>query len=358
MDVRTVVDSAAHESKGGEMKNETITAIAGIQVGHYTDRTSLKGCTVIRFPSEGAVAAVDVRGAAPGTRETDLLDPVNMVEKVHAIVLSGGSSYGLDAASGVMTWLEQKKIGLSVGDGIVVPIVPAAVLFDLAIGDAATRPTAQWGFSACRAATGAPVAMGNIGAGTGATVGKMAGMDKAMKSGLGSSLLELPDGVQVGALIAVNALGDVMDPETGNILAGSRGDTRGSFNPSVKFALNHTRSEVFPGSNTTIGIVATNFPLSKTPLKKMAQMAHDGMARVINPVHTMYDGDTIFTVSVPSKRENPYVATSADTVNQLGIAAAEAIAQAIVSAVRHAESVKGYPAAPDWKQNRETRTGR
>lgn len=335
-------------AESSELNNRTITAIPGVRVGHYTDVKSLKGCTVIRFSPEGATAAVDVRGAAPGTRETDLLDPVNMVDKVHAIVLSGGSAYGLDAASGVMACLEQDSVGLPVGNGIVVPIVPAAVLFDLGIGDGRTRPTARWGFQACQSATDAPVDMGVVGAGTGATVGKVAGMGRAMKSGLGSSLVVLPNGGLVGALIAVNALGDVIDPAAGKIIAGTRGNTRGTFHSSVDTVLKQSQADIFSGTNTTIGVVVTNIPLTKTQLKKIAQMAHDGMARAINPVHTMYDGDTLFAVSVPSQAKIRMPDASPDYVNLAGVAAAEATAQAIVNAVRHAASVEGYPSASDW----------
>lgn len=336
------------EAESSNKGNKTITAIPGIRVGHYTDIESLKGCTVVRFTAPGVTAAVDVRGSAPGTRETDLLDPVNLVDKVHALVLSGGSAYGLDAASGVMACLEKEKIGFPVGNGVVVPIVPAAVLFDLAIGNAQIRPTADWGFQACKRADSTPVEMGNVGAGTGATVGKLLGMEKSMKSGLGSSLLELPNGILVGALVAVNALGDIIDPDTGKIIAGTRGDTKGSFSSSVRIALNQKIEDVFPGTNTTIGIVATNIPLSKARLKKVAQMAHDGMARAINPAHTMYDGDTIFAVSVPSKK-NKGIAVSPDIVNLAGTAAAEAMARAILNSVNHAASLKGYPAALDWR---------
>lgn len=336
-------------ARGNELENKTITAIPGIRVGHYTDAENIKGCTVIRFPAEGATAAVDVRGSAPGTRETDLLAPVNLVDKVHAIVLSGGSAYGLDAASGVMSCLEQDKIGFPVGEGIVVPIVPAAVLFDLDIGNPKVRPSAQWGFQACRDAVDAPVAMGNVGAGAGATVGKFLGKKKAMKSGLGSALLEFPEGIMVGAVVAVNALGDVINPETGDILAGVRGEQPGTFHSSVKAVLGQDIGKIFPGSNTTIGLVATNVPLSKVQLKKVAQMAHDGMARAINPAHTMYDGDTIFTVSVPSQPDMKNAA-SADTVNFVGAAAAEVLAKAIMESVRQAESVPGYPSASDWNK--------
>lgn len=329
--------------------NNTITAIQGIRVGHYTDSESMRGCTVVRFPVGGATAAVDVRGSAPGTRETDLLDPVNLVDKVHAIVLSGGSAYGLDAASGVMSCLEKENVGFPVDEGTVVPIVPAAVLYDLGIGNAKVRPSSNWGFQACRTTDSSPVKEGNVGAGAGATVGKLLGKKRAMKSGLGSAIHHLPGGAQVGTLIAVNALGDVIDPDTGNIVAGTRGEEKGSFHSSVRIVLDQKAEDVFPGRNTTIGIVATNIPLSKAQLKKVAQMAHDGMARVITPAHTMYDGDTIFAVSVPARNASSRIA-SADTVNLAGVAAADVVAKAILQAVKQAESVRDCPAASDWKK--------
>jgi len=337
------------KAENHKLENGTITAIQDIRVGHYTDAESLTGCTVIRFGAEGVPAAVSVQGSAPGTRETDLLDPINLVDKIHAIVLSGGSAYGLDAASGVMVCLEQENIGLPVGEGIVVPIVPAAVLFDLNIGNPRVRPSAKWGLLACQKADSSPVQMGNVGAGTGATVGKLLGRNRAMKSGLGSALLRLPGGVLVGALVAVNALGDVLDTDTGRILAGIRGDEAGSFQSSVKVVLDQGVKDIFPGTNTTIGIVATNIPLTKTQLKKVAQMAHDGMARVISPAHTMYDGDTIFAVSVPVQKGVPEAA-SADSVNLAGTAAAEVMARAIINAVKQAKSVRDCPAASDWKK--------
>ncbi|MCP4273906.1 MAG: P1 family peptidase [Gammaproteobacteria bacterium] len=334
-------------AKNNDLVNNTITAIQGVSVGHYTDTESLKGTTVVRFTAEGATAAVDVRGSAPGTRETDLLDPVNLVDKVNAIVLSGGSAYGLDAASGVMACLEDENIGFPVGEGLVVPIVPAAVLFDLNIGNPKVRPSAKWGFQACQKADTSPVEMGNVGAGTGATVGKSLGKNRAMKSGLGSALIRLPNGVLVGAIVAVNALGDVI--EENKIISGVRGDETGSFLSSVNVVLEQEIKDVFPGSNTTIGIIVTNIPLGKTQLTKVAQMAHDGMARAINPTHTMYDGDTIFAVSIPSQKDTQK-ATSANVVNLAGVAAAEALEKAIIKAVLQATSVEGYPAASDWKK--------
>lgn len=216
-------------------------------------------------------------------------------------------------------------------------------------GNPAVRPSAECGLHACRKADNSPVKTGNAGAGTGATVGKLLGMNRAMKSGLGSALIRLPGEVSVGALVAVNALGDVIETCTGRIIAGIRGDEPGSFQSSVRVVLEQKTGNVFQGTNTTIGIVATDIPLDKTQLKKVAGMAHDGMARVISPAHTMYDGDTIFAVSVPSQKGVPKAA-SADTLNLAGTAAAEVMARAIINAVEQATSVSGYPAASDWKK--------
>lgn len=339
----------SQNAMGDELENKTITAIPGIRVGHYTDSDNVTGCTVIRFGNDGATAAVDVRGSAPGTRETDLLDPINLVDKVHAIVLSGGSAYGLDAASGVMECLEKEDIGFPVGNGVVVPIVPEAILFDLHIGNSKIRPSAEWGFQACQQADNSPVKMGNYGAGTGATVGKLLGRDRSMKSGIGSAILHFPDGGAVGALVAVNALGDVIDVDNGKIIAGIRGDVQGSFQSSVQVLLDQGAGNPFAGTNTTIGLVATNIPFTKNQLQKIAQMAHDGMARAINPAHTMHDGDTIFAVSVPAQTDVSFFA-SANSVNAVGTAAAEVMSKAIINAVKHANSVEGYPAASDWNK--------
>jgi len=322
--------------------NETITAIKGIRVGHVTDKESLKGLTVIRFPKEGATAGVDVRGSAPGTCETDLLAPVNLVDKVNAIVLSGGSAYGIHSAGGVMKCLEEEGLGLDTG-GILVPIVPAAVIFDLSVGSSSIRPTAEWGYKACKEATDEPVKEGNFGAGTGATVGKMFGMRKAMKGGLGSYSVNLPGGVVVAALAAVNTVGDVIDPDNGKIIAGTRGRQKGEFEDSAKLLRENASVTIFPGRNTTIGVVATNAQFNKTELTKIAQMAHDGLARAIRPAHTMYDGDTIFAASVPNRsvKGRPSVTT-------VGSVAADAFAEAVLRAIENAEGIEGYPSSKEW----------
>ena len=308
----------------------SITRVAGIEVGHFTDTRRPTGCTAI-LARQGAVAGVDVRGAAPGTRETDLLHPSNLVEQVHAIVLSGGSAWGLDAASGAMRWLEEHGVGLDVGIGRV-PIVPAAVLFDLPVGDMRIRPDAAAGYAACAAASGADPAEGNVGAGTGASVGKLFGMARAMKGGVGTASVTVA-GITVGALIACNAVGDVIDPETAQVLAGARTpDGRqllGSRSALLRGALPHT---ILPGTNTTIGVVATDAILSKTQAHRLAVAAHDGLARSINPVHTPLDGDTLFALGTGASGQRPDMLL-------LCALAAEATARATVRAVRAARSI-------------------
>ncbi len=319
--------------------NRTLTAVPGIKVGHVTMAERPTGCTVI-LTEAGAVAGVDVRGAAPGTRETDVLNPVNSIQQVHAIVLAGGSAFGLDAASGVMRYLDEKNVGFKLGV-INVPIVPAAILMDLAVGgNPKVRPTADCGYRAAQSASADPVAEGNVGAGAGATVGKTAGANRAMKGGLGSSSITLPDGLIVSALIAVNAVGDVIDPSTGKVVAGVRTeDGKGLADARVLLrtgALPQSRI----GGNTTIGVIATNATLTKAQATKVAQMAHDGLARTISPAHTAADGDTIFALATGAR-------TGADDVGRIGGLAAEVVADAVVRAVREATSIPGYPAARD-----------
>jgi len=311
-----------------------ITDVAGIKVGHFTDRQGITGCTVVLCEG-GAVGGVDVRGSAPGTRETDLLRPLNLVQEVHAVVLSGGSAYGLDAASGVMRWLEEHGIGFHVGVGVV-PIVPAAVLFDLTIGDPKARPDAAAGYQACQDATDGPVAEGSVGAGTGATVGKLLGPRFATKSGLGTASVRIGKGVVVGAIVAVNAFGDVVDPESGTIIAGTREPLGKGFVNTVKLMQGNLGQTVLAFANTTIGVVATDAFLTKEGANKVAQMAHDGLARTIRPVHTMFDGDTIFALATGQKKAD---------VNIVGAFAAEVFAQAILRAVRAARPAAGLPAA-------------
>lgn len=319
------------------MNNDSLTRIAGLQVGHFTHARRPTGCTVVLTP-QGAVAAVDVRGGAPGTRETDLLSPSNSVQHVHGLVLSGGSAYGLDAASGVMQWLEEQGHGLCVGS-VRVPIVPAAVIFDLMVDDfsqGATRirPDAQAGYQACVHASHAPVTQGSVGAGTGATVGKMNGPHCAMKGGLGSAALTV-NGVTVAALVVCNALGDVVDPLTGQLLAGARRapDSLELLNIRQAQLAGLAMHSVPMGSNTTIGVVATDAVLTKPQAQRLAQVAHDGLARSICPVHTPLDGDTLFALATGTS-------TQAADMMLLSTLAAEVTAMAVVRAIQAATELR------------------
>ena len=320
----------------------TITDVAGIEVGHYSEPRRPTGCSVV-LARQGAVAGVDVRGAAPGTRETELLSPLNAVEKVHAVLLAGGSAFGLDAASGVMRWLDERGIGLQTGYGLV-PIVPAAVLFDLGVGDARIRPDANAGYQACAAASAQAPAQGNVGAGTGALVGKLLGMARAMRGGIGTASVSAA-GVTVGALIACNAVGDVFDPASGRLLAGAR-SADGQRIAGTRDALlaGQGAQRLLPGTNTTIGVIATDAVLTKPQAQRLAQVAHDGLARAINPVHTMLDGDTLFALGTGASGQ------SADML-LLATLAAEATARAVVNAVLAARSLtlggQTWPAAAD-----------
>ena len=315
----------------------SITDVSGLKVGHHTDTRRPTGCTVVLCEA-GVTCSVDVRGAAPGTRETDLLAPGNLVDKVHAVLLGGGSAFGLDAAGGVMRWLEEHGIGVQVGPARV-PIVPAAILFDLWVGDASIRPDAASGYAACEAATTDPVAEGNVGAGTGAAVGKLFGIDRAMRGGLGSASISV-GGITVAALVAVNAIGDVIDPATGQPIAGARSADGRHLQGTMRSML---RGELLapmqPGSATTIGLVATDAVLTKAQATKMAQMAHDGFARSINPVHTMTDGDTIFALATGASGE-------AANLTLIGALGAEVMATAVVRAVRAATRLSG-PGVPE-----------
>jgi L-aminopeptidase/D-esterase-like protein len=324
--------------------NNAITDIPGIEVGQAQDDEALTGCTVI-LCRKGAVGGVDVRGSAPGTRETDLLDPINLVDKVHAVVLAGGSAFGLDAASGVMKYLAEQKIGYGLG-ATRVPIVPAAILFDLGLGRSTRHPDPEMGYAAVSAAQTGPVAEGNVGAGTGASLGKIFGMAGAMKSGLGTSSIEIGGGVVVGAIVAVNAFGDVLDPVTGQIIAGARpaklGPVKlggsGQFANTLKVMqtlAGQTILRLATGGNTVIAVVATNAKFDKAQATKVAQMAHDGLARTVRPAHTMLDGDTIFALATGQKKAD---------VSTVGAYAAEVLAQAIVRAVQAAKPAGGLPA--------------
>jgi L-aminopeptidase/D-esterase-like protein len=293
-----------------------ITDVDGIKVGHFTDSRRPTGCTVVLYET-GAVAGVDVRGSAPGTRETDLLNPINTVDKVHAIVLSGGSAFGLDTAAGVMRWLEERGYGYQTA-AAKVPIVPAAILYDLGSGDPKIRPDAAAGYQACASAKSGPVEEGSVGAGAGATISKLAGAQR-VKGGIGTSSIALPNGIVVGAIVAVNAVGDVIDPKTGKVFAGS--DIVQAWRSGVEI----TRAPR-PGESTTIGIVATNAAFNKTEMTKIAQMAHDGIARAVNPAHTPFDGDTLFSMSTAGS-------TAKIHHGIVGALAAEVVSEAILRAV-------------------------
>ncbi len=340
-------DTIAKVNALPELLGGSIVDVPGIKLGHHTLTSRPTGCSVI-LCEEGATASVDVRGSAPGTRETDLLDPINMVDKVQAVLLSGGSAYGLDAASGVMRYLEENKLGFKIGDRGVVPIVPAAILMDLGVGDFSIRPDAEAGYKAAAAAVAEASGEGNIGAGAGATVGKMFGPDFAMKGGLGTASYKVPgtDAV-IGAIVAVNAVGDVYDPRNNQILAGARKEDNKGFRDTMAAIMNGRNVVKSVGANTTIGAIATNVPFNKAELKKIAGMAHDGFARSINPIHTMSDGDTIFALST-GKAEGLQ-----GNVTSVGAIAAMVMAQAVARAVMMAESLPDYnlPAWRDYTAN-------
>ena len=320
------------------MMNDTLTAVPGIKVGHFTDQDAITGCTVVRCPP-GTVGAVDVRGGAPGTRETDLLQAHNLVEEVTAIALSGGSAFGLATADGVMRWHVERGLGYQSRSGVVVPIVPAAILFDLTIGDPQVRPGADAGYNACGAAKAEPVSMGSIGAGTGARVAAIRGNERASKGGLGSAAIVLPNGLIVAALMAVNAVGNVID-KAGRVIAGLRSADGSGFDSVLETMVDLTHNARAVGANesTVIGVVATNGALNKAQATKVAQMAHDGVARAVNPAHTMFDGDTIFALATGEVAADPTV---------VGAYAAEAVAEAIRRAVQSATSLGGVRAIAD-----------
>jgi len=327
--------------------NNSITDIPGLRVGHAQDEQALTGCTVVLCEG-GAIGGVDQRGGAPGTRETDAMHPMHLVNEVHAIVLAGGSAFGLDAATGVVRYLEERGVGFDVRVARV-PIVPAAILFDLGIGDSNVRPDAEMGYQACLNASADPPAEGNIGAGMGATVGKILGPAGAMKSGIGTASLEIGSGVIVGAIVAVNVFGDVIDPKTGKIVAGARVVQKGPIKVGkgpyfadtlfvMESLIGRTMLGFASRENTAIGIVATNAKLNKEQINKVAQMAQDGLARTVCPAHTMLDGDTIFALATGDKKAD---------VNIVGAFGAEVFAQAVMRAVWTAESAAGLPCAAE-----------
>ncbi|MDH0381073.1 P1 family peptidase [Comamonas aquatica] len=318
-----------------------IARVQGIQVGHFTDPRRPTGCSVVLCP-QGAVGGVDVRGAAPGTRETDLLDPSHLVQQVHGITLSGGSAWGLDAASGTVRWLEEQGAGLDIGVGRI-PLVPAAVLFDVMLGDMRIRPDAAAGYAACQAASHERPAEGSVGAGAGAVVGKIFGHARAMKGGIGTASFTV-DGVTVGALVACNALGDVYHPHTGQLLAGARtADGQQLLGARDALLRGEAPSAILAGSNTTLGVVATDAQITKPQAQRLATVAHDGLARTINPVHTMSDGDTLFALGTGQSGRSLGLMT-------LFTLAAEAVALATARAILLAQSVDvaGQERLPSW----------
>jgi L-aminopeptidase/D-esterase-like protein len=343
----TVAWVAEASARGGAaMVNEAqtqdggLTAVAGIRVGHFTDERRPTGCTAI-LAERGAVCGVDVRGGAPGTRETDLLDPVNTVQEVHGLVLSGGSAFGLDSATGVVRFLEERGIGFPVGE-LKVPIVPAAILFDLSIGDWTIRPDAEAGYKAARAANRGPVAEGSVGAGAGATVGKLLGKARAMRGGIGTAALRLPRGGTVAALVAVNALGDVFDPDSGRTVAGVRSEDGRELVGAMNVLLSgRGAGREQKGENTCIGVIATDVAMTQAEATRVAQMAHDGLARVIRPVHTPWDGDTLFALSTGGVE-------LAQPALLVGAVAAEVTARAVLRGVRAATGLPGIPSVSDF----------
>jgi len=315
---------------------DNLCDVPGVLVGHATDREGLTGCTAVLFEEPYAVVGVDVRGSSPGTRETDRLSPMGTVRRTHALLLTGGSAFGLAAVEGVVGFLEEHDVGLDVGVARI-PLVSAAVLFDLVVGSPAARPDPEMGYEAASAAKSGDFAQGSVGAGTGATVGKALGMERAMKGGVGSASVGLDGGLVVGALAAVNAFGGVRDPDSGKVLAGPRTDD-GALGDTVEL-LPEAVTRMRWGEDTTLGIVATNANLSKTQASKVAQMAHDGLARAVEPVHTTVDGDVVFAASVGGAD------AATDVVGAWG---ARVMQEAILRAVRRAEGVPGIPSVSEY----------
>jgi L-aminopeptidase/D-esterase-like protein len=335
--------AGSSRSIAGEAASGGITDVHGIKVGHFTDPRRPTGCTVLIF-EKGATAGVDVRGGAPGTHETDLLNPTASVQQIQAILLSGGSAFGLEASAGVSRYLEERGLGFHMG-AVVVPVVPSAILFDLFVGDPRIRPTADSGYKAAQTASAGKVAEGNVGAGAGATVGKLFGMKQAMKSGIGTASIRVGNtGIVVAAIVAVNAVGDVVDPKTGSIIAGARAPDGSGFMDSMA-RIREGHGVEATGTNTTIGVVATNMAFDKAQVTKIAQMAHDGLARTIYPVHTPDDGDTVFAVAtgaIPARAN----------FGAIGALAADVMAQAVLRAVMSARGLSGLPSYSDLRQHR------
>lgn len=330
-----------------KVKYNGLTDVRGISVGHFADLNLMTGVTVV-LAGDGAVAGVDVRGGAPGTRETDLLDPVNLVESVHAIAICGNSAFGLNAVGGVMRFLEERQIGFPVGEGRVVPIIPAAVLFDLGRGQKEGHISEEFGYRACERAAKGAITQGNVGAGAGAVAG-------GLKGGIGTASEILANGITVGALVAVNSFGSPVDPETGEFYArylekaGEFGILKSVTRRPRKSP--HVEHPGGTGRHTTIGVVATDVKLTKTQATRVAQMAHDGLARAIRPAHTMFDGDTIFVlatgkVDLPDKK-TPFGPGMAASLSSVGSSAADALSRAIIHAILAAETVGSFPSYRD-----------
>ena len=339
----TVVSLAQRGPASSTMTNKSLTAVAGIKVGHFTLTERPTGCTVVLVDGDGAIGGYAQRGGAPGTRDADLLNPLNAVEQINAIFLTGGSAYGISVGDGVSRYLEEKKVGFKIA-GTVVPIVPGAVLMDLGFGGSSNiRPNADCGYRAASTASDGPVAEGNIGAGAGSTVGKLSGnRDRAMKAGVGSSAITLPNGLVVSALVAVNAVGDIVDPATGAVVAGVRtadGKRLADARRLIRSPQPSANAPA-PGANTTIAVVATNAKLTKVQASRVALMADDGLARAINPAHTPADGDTVFALATGRWDGQADVLT-------IGALAAEALSEAIVRAATEATASGGLPSARD-----------
>ena len=318
--------------------HNAITDIPGIKVGHSTNLEGGTGCTVVLCEA-GAVGGVDVRGSAPGSRETELLKPTNLVQEAHAILLSGGSAFGLDAASGVMRFLEERGVGFKLA-GYVIPIVPAAIIFDLGVITHLVRPGPQEGYHACQVAASGPVEEGSVGVGTGATAGKALGLKRAVKGGVGTASLDLGNGVLVGAIMAVNSFGSVVDPDTGRVVAGPRNEENTGFYNTLDLITSpdYVRPQPAAATNTCIGVVATNASLTKEQANKLASQAQDGLALAVRPAHTMSDGDTIFALATGENK-------APVDMTRLGAACVRAVSQAILRAVLKATALGGIPAA-------------
>ena len=319
--------------------NDTITSVPGIEAGHYTDIANATGCTVV-ICRQGAVGGVDVRGGSPGTRETDLLQPARRVDQLFAVSLSGGSAFGLDAATGVMAWLEEQGIGFRVSPEVIVPIVSSAIIYDLGLVNSKVRPGPREGRAACAVASKDALGEGTIGAGTGATVAKTGGTSRAVKGGLGSACMRFPNGISVGAVVAVNAIGGIWDYRTGQLLAGPRRDDGGFDNPvGILLDGSPTASPTGP-VNTTIGVVATDAKLNREESNYLARVSHDGLAMTVRPCHTIRDGDTMFAMATGESEETV-------DLTALGAAAVEVTAQAVMRAVRCATGLGGIPAVSE-----------